>query len=132
MILVINQLHFQILVFSHFLNIKLIPFFYPLIFFWIDITIPAIEPINIRIDIIAKCVNNGSMTAYHVIGTPSILMIAKIILKLNAATNIYVSSPVFLSSIFIPPLNLHRRLTLSTLRACLLYSKLQICLYIQQ
>ena len=70
-------------------------------FFCIDITIPAIEPINIKIDIITKCVNNGSMTAYHVIGTPSILIIAKIMLKLNAATNIYVSSPVFLSSMIV-------------------------------
>ena len=70
-------------------------------FFWIDITIPAIEPINIKMAIMAKCVNNGSMTAYHVIETPSVLIIAKIVLKLNAATNIYVSSPVFLSSMIV-------------------------------
>lgn len=72
-------------------------------FSMIDITIPAIEPINNRIDIIATYVNNGSMAATHVIGTPNILIIAKNMLKLNVAPNIYISSSPFSSILTHPP-----------------------------
>ena len=87
-------------------------FCYPLMFSWIDITIPAIEPINMRIDIIATYISNGSMAATHVIGTPNILIIAKNMLKLNAAPNIYLSSSL-ISSIIPPPqtiLRFHHRI----------------------
>jgi len=73
-------------------------------FSWIDITIPAIEPINDRIDIIATYVSNGSMAATQVIGTPNNLIITKNMLKLNTAPNIYFSSSL-ISSIYSPSTN---------------------------
>ena len=69
----------------------------------IEIKIPAIEPINNRSDIIATYVSIGSMAATHVIGTPNILIIAKNMLKLNAAPNIYISSSPFSSILTHPP-----------------------------
>ena len=72
-------------------------------FSWIDITIPAIEPINIRIDIIAAYISNGSVATNQVIRTPANLIITNNTVKLNANPNIYISSSAFSSILTHPP-----------------------------